>query len=112
MNLYQHQTGYTLLLASIFYNNNEILENLIKLHGKYIDFNLKSVDGWLPFQLALASQNKKAIDLMVENSHLINLDINSKSEHGQIIFNLINTINIDLIEKIVKKFPITYEDHH
>ena len=49
---------------------------------------------------------------MVENSHLINLDINSKSEHGQIIFNLINTINIDLIEKIVKKFPITYEDHH
>lgn len=65
LNMYQYPTGYTLLLASIIYNKNEFSEYLIRRYGKYIDFNLKSIDGWLPFQLVLATQNKQVMTLFL-----------------------------------------------
>lgn len=94
------------------HNKNDFLDLIIKGYSEFIDFNLRSVDGWLPAQLSLEVHNKKALDLIVDSYQAINLDFNCSSVHGQIVFNLIDTVNIELIAKIVKKFPIRFEDIH
>jgi len=41
-----------------------------------------------------------------------NLDLNFSSSRGQILYNLIDTINIELIEKTIRRSPIRFEDLH
>ena len=49
-------------------NKNEILKHLIKNYSSFIDFNLKTIDGWLPFQLALVNQDKSTLSVFFENA--------------------------------------------
>jgi hypothetical protein len=70
------------------------------------------VDGWLPAQLAILVENTKSMDFFIEYHEDINMDLNCSTEHGQTIFLLIDTINLDLIQEVVKKFPIRFEDIH
>jgi hypothetical protein len=69
--------------------------------------NYKSADGWLPFQLALALSNKMAIIKMISFKNN-GLDLNFISLKGQIFFNLIDTINVDLILRTIKKIPFRF----
>ena len=69
--------------------------------------NYKSADGWLPFQLALAIGNKIAVKSMIAFRNN-GLDLNFSSSKGQILFNLIDTINIDLISNTIKKIPVRF----
>ena len=77
-----------------------------------MDLNRKSVDGWLPIQLDVKGQFKKAMFLFIDYADSINLDFSCTTEEGKAIYNLIDTINVDLIAKVVKKFAIKFEDLH
>ena len=52
------------------------------------------------------------MDFFIEYHEDINMDLNCSTEHGQTIFLLIDTINLDLIQEVVKKFPIRYVWNH
>lgn len=79
LNLFDEETGFTLLHESIRFNKYQFLETLIKDYSDYIDFNIKSIDGWLPIQLALSVQNRKSIDFLIEYHEDINLDLNCEN---------------------------------
>ena len=57
LNLHNTNNGYTLLLLCIFRYKNDFLEKMLKDYWQFINMNYKSIDGWLPFQLALAVRN-------------------------------------------------------
>ena len=50
--------------------------------------------------------------LLIDFAESINLDFSATTDEGTAIYNLIDTVNIDLIVKVIKKFPIKFEDRH
>lgn len=107
LNLYNPENGYCLLHLAIFYNKYEFVEGLLRDFGTLVNVNLRTADGWLPFQIALATRNKKAAELLLAAP---NLDLNYPSPQGRIFFQLVDTINLELIEKTVKRSYINFED--
>ena len=70
---------------------------MVNSYGKYIDFNMKTIDGWLPIELALKVPNIKAINIFIDHRKTINIDMNFMSQRGPIVFSLIDTCSLDLI---------------
>ena len=70
--------------------------------------NYRSVDGWLPFELALSIGNKRAIETLLTCKQ-INLNLNYATKKGEpIIYQLINSMNLALIEKVIKRAPLYF----
>jgi ankyrin repeat protein len=68
------------LHTAIYHNKGQFLQQILSDFGHYINANLRSLDGWLPFELALATSNKKAIDILLSyKGNNLNLNYPTKS---------------------------------
>jgi ankyrin repeat protein len=107
-NIYSPETGYTLLHTAIFHNKHEFLHNMLNEFGKLVNVNYRSVDGWLPFELALAIGNKRAIETLLTCKQ-IDLNLNYPTKKGEpITYHLINSMNLALIERVIKRAPLYF----
>ena len=55
-----------------------------------MDVNRCSVDGWLPFQLALALNNKNAMEILTKQTEITGLNLDYPTPRGLTIFSLID----------------------
>jgi ankyrin repeat protein len=107
-NLYSPETGYTILHTAIFHNKHEYLAHMLSDFGHLVNVNYSSLDGWLPFELALAIGNKKAIDTLL-TCKSIDLNLNYPTKGDPIAYRLIDSMNLSLIERTIKRAPIYFE---
>ena len=105
--LFNPETGYPLLHTAIYLNKSEHLALLLGEFGQWVNPNSRSADGWLPFELALAIGNKKAMDLLLGSR--CGLDLNYPTKGEGLVYQLINSMNLTIIEHTIKQTPLHFE---
>ncbi len=82
LNLY-NKNGYALIHHLVYYNKMELLGSLFKKYSQFIDVNLLSIDGYSAIQLAVFTNNIKAVEALIDfQSSRIHFELNNINKKG------------------------------